>query len=155
MPDLGGPDAEGERAECAMGAGVTVAADDGASRLGEAELRADDVHDAAPVVPHPEQLESEFLAIARELTHLSCCGFDRDRHATGDLRRVRGGRVIHGRQRPVRAAQPQTACPKHVEGLRRSDLVNEVQIDVQHRRRVCRFGDDDVPVPDLVEERAR
>ena len=61
VPDLGGPDAEGERAECAVGAGVTVAADDGASRLGEAELRADDVHDAAPVVPHPEQLESELL----------------------------------------------------------------------------------------------
>ena len=135
VPDLGGPDAEGERAECAVGAGVAVAADDGRPGWVSAELRADDVHDAAPVVLHPEQLDAELRAVARELTHLPCGRFDRDRHATGDLRRVRRGRVIHGRQRPVRAAQPQTACPQHVEGLRRGDLVHQVQIDVQHRRR--------------------
>ena len=44
--DLGGADAERQRAERAVGGGVAVAADDRHARLGEPELRADHVHDA-------------------------------------------------------------------------------------------------------------
>ena len=44
--DFGSSDAEGERAESAVRAGVTVAAHDGHAGLGDAKLRADDVHDA-------------------------------------------------------------------------------------------------------------
>ena len=47
--DLAGADAEGERAEGAVGGGVAVAADDGHARLREPELGPDDVHDAAAV----------------------------------------------------------------------------------------------------------
>ena len=154
VPDLGGPDAEGERAERTVGARVAVAADDGASRLGNPELWTDDVHDAAAVVLHPEELNPELRAVERELTHLPCGRFDGDRHATGDLRRIRRRRVVHGRKGPVRPAQPQSAAAQHVERLRRGDLVHQVQIDVQHGRSLRRLGHYDVPVPDLVEERA-
>ena len=43
---LGRADAERERAERAVSGGVAIAADDGHARLGEAQLGADDVHDA-------------------------------------------------------------------------------------------------------------
>ena len=46
MLDLGGADAEGERAEGAMRRGVAVAADDGHAGLGQALLGADDMDDA-------------------------------------------------------------------------------------------------------------
>ncbi len=38
-------DAEGQRAERAVRAGVAVAANDGHARLGNAQLRTDDMHD--------------------------------------------------------------------------------------------------------------
>ena len=44
--DLAGTDAEGQRAEGAVGRGVAVAADDRHPRLGDPELGPDDVHDA-------------------------------------------------------------------------------------------------------------
>ena len=44
--DLAGADAEGQRAEGAVGGGVAVAAHDRHARLGEALLGADDVDDA-------------------------------------------------------------------------------------------------------------
>ena len=44
--DLGGADAERQRAERAVGGGVRVAADDRHARLGQAQLRADHVDDA-------------------------------------------------------------------------------------------------------------
>ncbi len=47
--DLAGADAEGQRAERAVRRGVAVAADDGHARLGQPQLRADDVDDALPV----------------------------------------------------------------------------------------------------------
>ena len=50
--DLGGADAEGERAEGAVGRGVAVAADDGHARLGQAQLGPDDVDDALVGVAH-------------------------------------------------------------------------------------------------------
>jgi hypothetical protein len=57
--DLGGADTERDRAERAVGRGVRVAANDGHARLGQPELRTDDVHDplldvAERVQPDPE-----------------------------------------------------------------------------------------------------
>ena len=81
VTDLRGADAEGERTEGTVGAGVAVAADDRASGLGEPELGADDVHDATPVVAHAEQLDAELATVVFELAHLACGRLDRDRHA--------------------------------------------------------------------------
>ena len=50
--DLARADAEGQRAEGAVGGGVGVAAHDGHARLGEALLGADDVDDALARVAH-------------------------------------------------------------------------------------------------------
>ena len=57
--DLRRADAEGEGAERAVRARVAVAADDGLAGLRRAELRTDDVHDAALLVLQPEQLDAE------------------------------------------------------------------------------------------------
>jgi hypothetical protein len=53
--ELAGADAEGERAEPAMGAGVAIAADDQAAGEAEAELGADDMDDALPRLVEVEQ----------------------------------------------------------------------------------------------------
>ena len=80
VADFGAADAEGEGAERAVGARVAVAADDGHARLRRAELRADDVHDAAPRIAHAEQLDAEFGGVPLELPHLPGGGVQRDRH---------------------------------------------------------------------------
>src|ERR1700744_1243353 len=67
---LAGADAERERAERAVGRGVRVAADDRHARLGERELRADDVHDALPGVAHREQLDAELGRVLAQRLHL-------------------------------------------------------------------------------------
>ena len=54
MLDLGGADAEGQRAEGAVRRGVAVAADDGHAGLGHALLGADDVDDALADIVHVE-----------------------------------------------------------------------------------------------------
>ena len=64
--DLAGADAKGERAEGAMRAGVAVAADDGHARLGQAELGADDVHDALQRAEAILEADAKFLAVALE-----------------------------------------------------------------------------------------
>ena len=63
MPDLGAADAEGHRAERAVRARVAVAADDGLAGLGRADLRADDVHDAALVAVEAVQFDAESPAV--------------------------------------------------------------------------------------------
>ena len=64
MTDLGGADAEGQSPEGSVGAGVTVAADDDASRLGGTQLGADDVDDAAVLAVHVVQLDAGLAAVA-------------------------------------------------------------------------------------------
>ena len=55
LRDLAGADAERQRAQRAVRAGVAVAADDRAPRLREAQLGRDHVHDALPLVAQPVQ----------------------------------------------------------------------------------------------------
>ncbi len=85
VADLGRADAEGEGTECTVRAGVAVAADDGLARLRRAQLRSDDVHDAAPIAAQAEQLDAEFRAVVLELANLLRRRLDRDRHAAEDL----------------------------------------------------------------------
>ena len=62
--DLAGADAEGERAERAVSGGMAVAAYDGHSRLGEAQLGTDDVHDALFGRAKVEKAHAELAAVA-------------------------------------------------------------------------------------------
>ena len=60
---LAGADAERQRAERAVGAGVAVAADDHHPRLRQPQLRADDVHDPLPLAAQRVQLDAEVGAV--------------------------------------------------------------------------------------------
>ena len=88
MADFRAADPEGQRAEGAVRAGVTVAADDGLSWLRQAELRTDDVHNAAQFATHAKEFDAKLGAVFFQLTNLCCCRFNRDRHATKDLFRA-------------------------------------------------------------------
>jgi hypothetical protein len=68
--DLGGADAEGERAERAVRRGVAVAADDGHPRLGEPELRPDDVDDPLAAGAGGVDRHAELGAVPRERVEL-------------------------------------------------------------------------------------
>jgi hypothetical protein len=56
--------------------------------------------------------------------------------------------------RPLGVAHGQAATAKTREGLRAGDLVDEVEVDTQHGRG-ARLVEDDVLVPDLVDQGAR
>ena len=64
--DLAGADAEGERAEGAVGGGVRVAADDRHARLRDAQLRPDHVHDPLAGGADRVERDAELLAVALE-----------------------------------------------------------------------------------------
>ena len=76
--DLGGADAEGDRAERAVGGGVRVAADHRHAGLGQAELRADDVHDALVEIAEAVDPDAELLGVAAQGVDLG------PRHRVGD-----------------------------------------------------------------------
>ena len=147
--DLAGADAEGQRAEGAVGRRVRVAADDRHARLGHPELGADDVDDALVLVPAREQGDAELAAVLLERLELAA------RHRVAHRRRDRlGGHVVVGRgQRPVRSAHGAAVHPQALEGLRARHLVHEVQVDVEQGR-LALGRRDDVLVPDLLEEGA-
>ena len=66
MLNLSGSNPERQRAECAVGAGVAVAANDGQPRQREAELRADDVDDALVRVHVAPEWDAELFGVAGE-----------------------------------------------------------------------------------------
>ena len=145
--DLGGADAEGERAERAMRRGMGVAADDGHAGQGEALLGADDVHDALANVVDVEQRDAELAAVLLQ-------GLDLDaRLLFGDALRTIGGRhvVVGDRQGGVGAAHRATALAQALERLRARHLVHQMTVDVQQAGAVVLLVDQ-VRLPDLVEQ---
>ena len=106
-------DAEGQRAKCAMGAGVAVAANDGHAGLGDAEFRTDYMHD--PLFGRLNVIErnAELGAVGAQGIHL----FSRD--GIGDDQPVGcGGDVmIHRGDRPVGAAHGSSCQAKPFKGL--------------------------------------
>ena len=133
--DLAGADAERERAEGAVRRRVRVAADDRHARLGQPELRADDVHDALAGVAHRVQPDAELggvLAQRLELRagdrvgHRAARTLDRRSRADAGSRR---DVVVLGRDREVGPPDLAAGGAQAVEGLRAGDLVHEVQVD--------------------------
>jgi hypothetical protein len=125
--DLAGADAEGERPERPVGGGVAVAADDRHARLGQPQLRADDVHDALVAVAHRREADAELGRVLPERLDLRAA----DR--VGDGGQDVEGRdvVVLGRHREVGTAHRPARGPEAVERLRARDLVHEVQVDVE------------------------
>ena len=136
VPDLAGADAEGQRAERAVGAGVAVAADDGHARLGEPELRADDVDDALALVAERRAgSPTSRSSLQRPELRRAPPG----RRPDTAVRSARGGRrrVVHGGHGAVRPAHLEAALQLG-ERLGRRDLVDQVQVDVEDVRRARR-----------------
>ena len=145
--DFAGADAEGERAECAVRSGVAIAADHGHAGLGGAKFRSDDVADALMLGLHAEAGDAEFLAVVFELCDL--VGGDGSR--MGSERSVVGMEWSTVADGEVRAADFEAALAQAGEGLRRSDFVDQVKVDVEERGR-ARLLVDDVGVPDFLTE---
>ena len=144
--DLGRADPERERAERAVRRGVRVAADDRHAGLGQAELGADHVHDPLASAAGRIERDAELVAVALQRVELLL----RQRIR----RRVVAGRdvVIHRRERQVGPPHRPAGEAQRLERLRRGDLVDEVQVDVQQVGKPVR-APRDVALPDLVQER--
>jgi hypothetical protein len=142
--DLARPDAEGQRAERAVRGRVAVAADDRHARLGQAQLRADDVDDALVLGAQAVDRDAELRAVALERLDLGAAEHVLD--ARRDGRAVGRHVVVGGGDGPVGPAHGAAGESQAVEGLRAGDLVDEVQVDVDQ------VGGDFVRLPDLVEQ---
>ena len=149
--DFAGPDAEGERPECAGGAGVRVAADDGHAGFGGAEFGADHVDDALRAILHVEELDAEVGAVLAERVDLRVSDLVSDDEAV--LHAGGGDVVVYRRNMMFRMAELATGDAQAFEGLRAGDFVDELQVDVEDGGLACGLGDD-VLLPDFFEESA-
>ena len=149
VADLAGTNAECERAESAMRAGVAVAADNRHARLRDAQFRPDHVNDALDVAFNVEERHVKVGAVLAESANLrgrivgpvELHGPD-----TG------GDGMIHGRKSPVRPPHRQAPFAKSGERLWRGDFMHQVGIDVEHGRRAFILRNH-VRIPDFFEQR--
>ena len=150
MFDFGCADAEGERAECAVGGGVAVAADDGHAGQGEALFGADDVDDALAFVEEVEELYAEFFAIVAQFFDLYAAVFFLD-----PLAAVGGGDVvIHDREGVFGFADGAAGHAQAFEGLRACDFMHEVTVDIDEACAVIALMHN-VVLPDFFEKGLR
>ena len=143
--DLGGADAERQRAKGAVRGGVRIAADDGHARQGGALLGTHHVHHALTFVAHGVFGDAEFGAVAVQ-------GFDlQPGDGIGDAPIAVLGRhvVVGGGQ--VRAGAPGLAAAQSqaLERLGRGDFMQQLTVDVDQRRAI-RLGADHMGVPEFV-----
>ena len=146
---LGGADAEGDGAEGAVSGGMRVAAGDGHARLGEPQLRPDDVDDPLIFRIQPEEGDAVLGDVAlQRLVHLLG-----ERIAQRPHLAIGGHDVVHRGEGALGIQHRQAAFLQHLERLRRSHLVDQVQTDEQLG--LAGFqGTDGVQIPDLVEQRS-
>ena len=150
--DLRRADAEGQRAQRAMGRGVAVAAHERGARQRQAKLRPDDVHDALPHIEDRDIRHPELDDVLLQRLHLDAAVLFLDvgrrcAQPTVGMLWSATAMVRSGRRslRPARR-RPSNACG-------RRDLVQEMAVDVEDAGAV-RERLHDVTVPDLVEQRA-
>src|SRR6266851_452255 len=148
MLDFAGADAKSQRAERAVGGGMTVAANKGLAGLGDAEFRADDVHDALVLAVHVEEADAGFTAIFLEGIELQFGVVVENRQ------RAVGGRdgMVHHRESEIGAANLAAFRAETGEGLGRGALVYEVAVNVDDGGLPGLLAND-VGVPDLLIER--
>ncbi len=148
MGDLGRSDAEGQRAERPMRRGVAVPTNDQHSRLTQALLGSDHMHDSLPGIVKTEVLDARGGAVLPEgLSHRSLLGVRDARQITAVGRNV----VIRRRKGPLRNPRLQSTLPEHLERRGRA-VLQEVSVDIQQRLAVLPHQDRVFP-PDLFEER--
>jgi hypothetical protein len=110
-----------------VSAGVAVSADDGFAGLSESELGSDYVDDALVGRVYVEQLDAEFFAIFLQRFDLAGGDWIGDWSSAwlgGDI-------VIHRGDGALGLSDFSASPTQTVEGLRRCDLMYQVQIDVE------------------------
>ena len=126
MLDLAGADAEGQRAEGAVGRGMGVTTHHGGAGQGKALLRADDMNDALARIVHAV----DRYVVVRAVFHQ---GFDLNpAFRVGNAARAVGGRhvvVRHG-EGQIRPAHLAPGEREAFKGLRRGHFVDQVAVDV-------------------------
>ena len=142
------PNASAPNAPCVLV--WRVAAHDGHPRLGQAELRTDDVDDALAGVADAVERDAELGAVRLELVDL------REGHRVEERQAAirRRDRVVGGGHGLARSANAEAAGAQAGERLRAGDLVDEVEVDREDGRRARILGHDMVG-PDLLDDRAR
>src|SRR5688500_3619202 len=120
---LAGADAEGERAESAVGARMTIAASERHARLGQPELWTDNMHDALVDAVQTEKLHPELLDVSLQRPGEIL----RFLVEKWPLAQVRRHDVIDSRERSVAERDIQPVFTQPVEGGRGGNLVNEVK----------------------------
>ena len=146
VADLAGADAEAERAERTVRRSVAVAAHDGHAGLREALLRPDDVHDAALHGVQAVEADAVGLRVGLEQAQL-----DATELVGGLVAALGRDGMVHRRNGAFGPANLEAALLEHGEGLRRRDLVDEVQVDVEHGGRTGLLGHN-VRIPDFLEK---
>jgi hypothetical protein len=134
--------------ERAVGRGVRIAADDGHSRLGDAELRTDDVDDSLVARVDVVEFDAELSAVLAQRGDLGGCNLVDDVEAPFERC---GHIVVHGSNAAIGTADLAVGEAKAFKRLRRGDLVQQLEVDVEQRR-LALGRDYDVLVPDLFEE---
>ena len=134
-----------ERSKCAVSAGVTVAADNRHAGLREAQLRSNYMHDSLVGRVHIEQRNSEVPAILLQRLNLPGRNVIGDGSATRFSRNV----VVDRGHCTIRLTHSAFCSAQTVKSLRRSHLVDEMQIDIQKRKLAGRHADN-MRIPDFV-----
>ena len=148
---LAGANAMRQCAQCAVRAGVAVAANNGHAGQGGAVFGADHMHDALFVAQKRKVSgRSKFLDIGVQRGDLLFAGGVGN--AVVALLPARGGAVVIGRG-DHRADAPQLAARRAqpLKCLRAGHFVHEVTVDVEDGGAVF-FGVDDVLIPEFVVE---
>ena len=110
------------------------------------------MHDALIFGTQREQWDAEFLTVACEKVELECRLRIGDRDDPVEAARRGRRAVIHRRERLVGTANFQAAFAQQREGLRRCHLMDEMQVDVEHRRGVRCFRANQMRFPHFFEE---
>src|SRR5579885_3018989 len=108
---------------------MAVAADDGQAGLREAEFRADYVHDSLLARAEVEQGDTELAAVLAHHVDLQARIGIGDRLKLIDRRDI----VIEGCKRAAQLADLAARVAQRLERLRRSDFVDQVEIDIEKR----------------------
>src|SRR5882724_12654046 len=147
MLDFAGADAESQGTERAVRRSVAVTANNRLAGLRDAELRADDVHDALVLAVHVEEANAGFAAVFFEGVELELGVVIEDgQSAVGG-----GDGMVHHGEGEIGAADLAAFGAETGEGLGRGALVDEVAVDVDDRG-LAGLLVNDVRVPDFLIE---
>ena len=148
MGELAGADAEGERAEPAMGAGMAVAADDQAAGQAEAELGTDDMDDALPGLVEVEQLDVAGRCLGPQRRQQLPAGLDRA--GTPGRRR---NRMIGRRKSQLGIVDRKVAAFEVDQAAGAAEVMQQMAIDMKQIGIIADLRDD-MLVPDFGQQRA-